>query len=105
MQQVASFMMSPDDAVSPGAGLPGTIITGADVSPDGNMVLVRTYRRVLAFARPKGKSPAAHFGAGPCYAPQADERQGEAVGFAADGSGYFTISEGANAPIHHFVAN
>ena len=105
LQQVASFTMSSDDAVSPGAGLPGTIITGADVSPDGNLVLVRTYRRVLAFARPKGKPLAAAFGVNPCYAPQATERQGEAVGFAADGSGYFTISEGANAPIHHFVAN
>ena len=75
------------------------------MSPDGNVVLVRTYRRVLAFVRPKGAPLAAAFGVDPCSAPQADERQGEAVGFAADGTSYFTISEGANAPIHHFVAN
>ena len=105
LENVASFMVPADDPATRAGLLPGTIITGADVSPDGNVVLVRTYRRVLAFARPKGASLEAAFGVDPCSAPQADERQGEAVGFAADGAGYFTISEGANAPIHHFVAN
>ena len=105
LENVASFMVPADDPATRAGLLPGTIITGADVSPDGNVVLVRTYRRVLAFARPKGASLEAAFGVDPCSAPQADERQGEAVGFAADGASYFTISEGANAPIHHFVAN
>ena len=35
----------------PGSGFPGTAVTGGDVSPDGSMVLLRTYRSVLAFAR------------------------------------------------------
>jgi hypothetical protein len=104
MEQVASFVMSSDDAVSPGIGLPGTLITGADVSPDGSIVLVRTYRRVLAFARPKGRPLAAAFGVDPCRAPQVGERQGEAVGFSADGTGYFTIGEGEHAAINTFVS-
>ena len=37
------------------------------------------------------------------HAPQANERQGEAVGFTADGSGYVTVSEGEHAPIHAFA--
>jgi hypothetical protein len=44
MEQVASFTLAADDA-APATGLakfPGTIITGADVSPDGTTVLVRT---------------------------------------------------------------
>jgi hypothetical protein len=69
------------------------------------VVLVRTYGLVLAFVRPDGAPLAAAFGVDPCSAPAADERQGEAVGFTDDGKGYFTISEGAHAPIHHFVAH
>ena len=101
MQQVASFTVGPDDPAQ-GSGLPGTIITGADVSPDGNTVLVRTYRRVLAFVRPAGKPLAAAFGVDPCAAPQTNEPQGEAVGFSADARGYFTISEGVHAALHSF---
>ena len=67
-------------------------------------MLVRTYSRVLAYVRPSGAPLAAAFGVDPCSAPAVAERQGEAVGFAADGKSYFTISEGAGAPIHHFVA-
>ncbi|HXY91387.1 MAG TPA: 5'/3'-nucleotidase SurE [Acidimicrobiia bacterium] len=103
MRQVASFTMSSDDAVSPEGTLPGNIVTGADVSPDGSLVLVRTYRRVLAFVRPPGASLAAAFGVDPCYAPQTDEPQGEAVGFSADGKSYFTISEGVHAAINKFA--
>ena len=58
----------------------------------------------LAFVRPKDAPLEAAFAVDPCSAPAAAERQGEAVGFAADGKSYFTISEGAGAPIHHFVA-
>ena len=102
MEEVASFTLSPDDEKS-GSGLPGTIITGADVSPDGSIVLVRTYRRVLAFARPKGAPLADAFTVDPCPAPQVNEPQGEAVGFAANGRAYYTISEGEHAAINRFT--
>jgi len=104
MQEVASFTLTPDDA-GPVTGIakgPGTIVTGADVSPDGSTVLVRTYRRVLAFSRRPGTSLSAAFDRAPCGAPQIDELQGEAVGFAANGASYFTISEGAGASVHRF---
>ena len=103
LDEVASFTVPAEDPGSAGL-LPGTIITGADVAPDGTAGLVRTYSQVLAFVRPTGAPLAAAFGVDPCSAPAAAERQGEAVGFAADGTSYFTISEGAGAPIHHFVA-
>jgi 5'/3'-nucleotidase SurE len=102
MRQVATFQLATDG--EDGAGLLlGTLITGADVSPDGSIVLVRTYRRVLAFARPKGRPLAAAFAVDACSAPQANERQGEALAFTADGKGYVTISEGEHAPIHAFA--
>jgi hypothetical protein len=105
MAEVASFTLARDDTLlAPGvAKFPGTIITGADISPDGSTILVRTYRRVLAFSRPAGKPVAAAFTQPSCAAPQIDEPQGEAVGFAADSASYFTISEGAGAAVHRFV--
>lgn len=75
-------------------GLPGTAVTGADVSPDGSTVLVRTYRAVLAFSRPDGAPLADAFRRPPCQAPQRNEAQGEAIAFVDGGDGYVTISEG-----------
>jgi 5'/3'-nucleotidase SurE len=103
MRRVASFQLSTDS--EDGAGLLlGTLITGADVSPDGSLVLVRTYRRLLAFARPAGQPLASAFSVDACSAPQADERQGEAIAFTiAPDTGYVTTSEGVHAPIHTFA--
>jgi hypothetical protein len=105
MREVASFTLEPDDPVVPSrvARFPGTWITGADISPDGSTILVRTYRRVLAFSRGPHGSVAGAFGRPPCAAPQIDEPQGEAVGFAANGASYFTISEGVGAAVHRFT--
>lgn len=104
MQEVASFTLEPDDASAPNdvARFPGTIITSADISPDGSTILVRTYRRVLAFSRGRHATVASAFHRPPCAAPQVDEPQGEAVGFAANGASYFTVSEGVGAAIHRF---
>ena len=105
MKEVATFTLEPDESLlSTGvAKFPGTIITGADVSPDGSTVLVRTYRRVLAFTRRAGAPLATAFDRPSCDAPQIDEPQGESVGFAADGASYFTISEGSGASVHRFA--
>jgi hypothetical protein len=78
------------------------LITGADISPDGSTILVRTYASVLAFRRPPGGTVASAFAKRPCTAPSVQERQGEAVAFAADGRAYYTSSEGPNPPIHRF---
>ena len=91
-------------AASRAFGLPGSLVTGADVSPDGAVVLVRTYRSILAFTRPDGAPLAAAFDAPPCEVPQVEELQGEAVAFAADGQGYVTIAEGPHQPVHRFEA-
>jgi hypothetical protein len=105
MDEVATFTLERDELSLPigVAKFPGTLITGADVSPDGTTVLVRTYRRVLAFTRRRGAPLATAFDRPSCNAPQIDEPQGEAVGFAADGASYFTISEGAGASVHRFT--
>ena len=72
------------------------------MSPDGNVVLVRTYRRVLAFARPKGKPLEAAFAVDPCSLPKRPNAKAKQSASPPTGQTYFTISEGAHAPIHHF---
>jgi hypothetical protein len=72
--------------------------TAADLSPDGQVLAVRTYAAVLLFSRPVGAPLAAVFGAHPCHVPAPPEAQGEAITW--DGGGYLTIGEGSAAPIY-----
>jgi hypothetical protein len=104
MGAIGSFTVPADDPATSSAvtRFPGTIVTGADISPDGSTILVRTYRRVFAFSRTAHGSVAAAFLRPPCIAPQLDEPQGEAIGFAANGASSFTISEGVGATVHRY---
>ncbi len=79
-------------------------LVGGDVSADGREVLLKTYAHVLYWKRTGTtltipdllKLPADTL-------PYFVEPQGEAVGFAADGSGYYTLSEeNLGADIHLF---
>ena len=73
--------------------LPGTLVTGGDVAPAGDVVVLRTYRSVLAYQRPDGMPLADALLGDPCFARQTNEPQGEAIAFAADGRSYTTVSE------------
>ena len=68
-------------------------ITSGDISPDGNHVLIRTYAAVFKF----DKSDFLEGGLLETIEPLNYTRllleQGEAVAWAQDGSGYYTISE------------
>lgn len=67
-------------------------LTGADASPCGDAVLLRMYNR-LVLMRTDGGALESAFGAAPVNVPVAQEVQGEAVAFSADGRSYFTASE------------
>jgi hypothetical protein len=84
---------------APGGGLPGTMVTGGDVSPDGSIVVLRTYRSVLVFERAGGQTVAEALLGEPCFGPQEEEPQGEAIAFTGDGAAYVTASEGTNVPV------
>jgi hypothetical protein len=75
------------------------LATAADVSPDGAWWIVRSYGGARLWRRGEGWSVADAFATEPCAVPMADEPSGEAVAFAADGSGFATISEGAGATV------
>lgn len=81
----------------------GELVTGGAVSPDGSVVALRTPEQVLLWTRRPDQTVAEALAATPCQAAVAEEQQGEAIDFTADGRGYVTISEGLNPPIHTFV--
>lgn len=83
-------------------------IKGGDVSPSGDAVLLRPH----SFSAPANgyywlRAPATNlwdaFSQQPCLTPLANEPQGEALTFAADGNGYLTTSEGSAPPIYFYA--
>jgi hypothetical protein len=80
----------------------GQLVTSGDVSPDGSLIALRTYRKILVWDRAEGQPVAEALTGRPCEAPAPTERQGEALAFMPDGKGYVTLSEGKNQPINRF---
>ena len=76
--------------------------TGGDISADGSEVVVRTHTRAYLWAREPGSTVAAAFAAPPCGITLIAEPQGEALAFAADLSGFYTLSEGRSQPLYFF---
>ncbi|HEY3237371.1 MAG TPA: hypothetical protein VGJ84_21810 [Polyangiaceae bacterium] len=83
-----------------GADLPGNgQATGGDISPSGDAIVIRTYSTVFLWRRAAGQNVGDALKGRPQALPTATEPQGEAVGFAADGNGFFTASEKPNQPL------
>jgi hypothetical protein len=80
----------------------GVLVTGGDVSPDGESVVLRTYTSVLVFPRPAGRPLHEALAASRCTGASAAEQQGEAIAITADSRGYVTISEGTQPPVNRF---
>jgi hypothetical protein len=83
----------------------GLFATSGDVSPDGRFVIVRGYGNAYLWQRDPARPLHEAFSGRACRVPVASEPQGEAVAFAADGSGYFTLSEKKEQPIYFFSRN
>jgi hypothetical protein len=81
------------------------LVTGGAVSPDGDRVLIRTYGDVLLFRRGPEMTLSQALEGPFEHQPQAVERQGETIAFAADGRGYYTVSEGSHPPIHFYACD
>ena len=77
-------------------------VTAADISRDGRAIGVRTYGGVRLWNLGRKQIVIDALGADPCQGPIPVEIQGEALGFQPDARGYFTVSEGANVPLHQF---
>jgi hypothetical protein len=68
--------------------------TGGDISPDGSEILLRSNQLIWYWKLTAGLNITAGLATQPQVAPYFNnEPQGEGVGFAADGSGYYTDTE------------
>lgn len=76
--------------------------TGGDISPDGQMIIVRGYFGASLWVRHKDGPLWKAFSGQECSVPIIPESQGEAIGFDANGTGYYTTSENRRQPIYYF---
>ena len=68
--------------------------TGGDISPDGTEILIRSNELIWYWKLSAGTGISAGLLTQPQVAPYANnEPKGEGIGFAADGSGYYTDTE------------
>jgi hypothetical protein len=80
-------------------------VSGGDISRDGRLLLLRSERHGWLWKRAPGQSWEAALASSPEEVPVRGSRQGEngeAVGFAADGASYLTISEGKGERLYSF---
>lgn len=78
------------------------VVTGADISPDGRIVVVRCYLNGFAWTRAADATGAFErvFDAAPARLSLAAEPQGEGICFSADGRKLLTVSEGESPTIY-----
>jgi hypothetical protein len=85
------------------AEIPMSKATGGDVSPDGTSVIVRASKAAGLWKRPPGQKLWMAFIEQPVWIDLADETQGEAICFDAQGNGFYTISEMKHPSIYYFA--
>ncbi len=80
--------------------LPGEQVSGADLSPDGTVLAVRTDAAQRLYAVAGGADIAEALVGTPCNTPPIPERQGESVAILPGTAGVLTVSEDeAGAPV------
>lgn len=77
-------------------------ITAGDISKDGSQILLRNYHNVYYWKRTANMPVWEVMQQKPVKLYYKNEQQGEAVGFAPDGKGYYTASEGLGEPIYYY---
>lgn len=77
-------------------------LTAGDVTTNSQEILLKGYDSVFYWKRTPGKKFYSIIKQTPKVIPYKREKQGEAICFAADGSGFYTTSEGTFQPIYFF---
>lgn len=78
---------------------------GGDISPDGQEIILRNEQRALLYTRRAGQSIAQALASPGLVVPVVGtplEPNGEALAYASNNRGYFTISEGVNPTLYFF---
>ncbi len=77
--------------------------TAADLHPDGERLLLRTYARVWELRRAGATGMEELISVEPTEVPSAPQIQGEAIAFSSDGGDYLLGSEGAGAALFRVI--
>lgn len=77
-------------------------ITAGDISANGGQILLKSYTQVFYWKRGAGESVWKALQRKPAVLPYVVEPQGEAIGFAQDGKGYYTVSEGVHPILYYY---
>lgn len=77
-------------------------LVGGDISFDGSRILIKTLDQTFLWLRKDGESVGSALSRKPVAVPTANEPQGEAICWDAQGVDYYTTSVGSNQPLHHF---
>lgn len=102
---VASISAGSSSISIGGLLFPGAV-TGADLSPAADLVVLRTYGSAWLFTRSAGQSVVEALGGEPCEGGAAGETQGEAIAFLPEGDNhggtvrYATLGEGLQQPVN-----
>ncbi len=83
--------------------LPWGMAVGGDISPAGNLVIVKDYSSASLWKVEDGSQPWEAFSGPECSIPLVLEPQGEAISFNSNGCGYFTVSEDRYQPLYYFA--
>lgn len=81
------------NVAKPVATLPITFVTAATISLDNQEILIKNIDNVFYWKRKKDESIVAALKRPATILPYVKEPQGEAIAFAFDGSGFYTVSE------------
>lgn len=71
-------------------------IVSADISPDGQEVLMKNYDKIFYWKKSGEESISQLLEKEPIMLPYKPEKQGEAITWALDGAGFYTLSESPN---------
>lgn len=77
-------------------------IVSGDISKDGSQVVLKSYSRIYYWKREGNEPIWQTLQRKPQQPAYEQERLGEAIGFAANGRSYYTVSEGSKQPIFHY---
>ncbi len=82
--------------------LPFSTAVGGDISPDGKEILIKKSNVMYYWYKNDDQTIGEALGGNPKVVPYFKEPQGEAVCWASDLSGYYTISEGSHPHLYFY---
>ena len=101
LRRVASVSLLPTGTAGGPVGTAGqVVVTGGAVSPDGRLVVLRTYTDAYVWSAPDGDVAAALASGDRRRIALPATDQGEAVAVSADGTALLTSTEGVPGPVH-----